>query len=285
MCGASSVAVVRERFVAGVGVREWGDSDEPGILLWPGLGASGAYFAGVAEALPGRAVAVDPPGFGRSPPLAPCTYARLVEVAAAVVEECDCRAMIGHSLGAYLGVGVATQPPPELRAAVLIDGGFLDVHGMAALGMPITAGSATLAAWMQANAPRFADWDTAIGELAKMFGAAPTPVFAAYARELLAEVDGEIRDPSPPERLAELVLAVVREDAPAQAERIAVPTLLIASAHPAASRTVRENAWQPFADASPLIELHVAENWGHNPILQDPNAAAALITNWLEPHL
>jgi pimeloyl-ACP methyl ester carboxylesterase len=167
----------------------------------------------------------------------------------------------------------------------LIDGGFLDVHGMAALGMPITAGSAALAAWMQANAPRYRDWETAIDELAKMFGTVPTPVIAAYARELLGEVDGEIRDPSPPERLAELVLAVVREDAPAQAERIAVPTLLIASGQPAASRTVRENAWQPFAEASPLIELHVAEDWGHNPILQDPNAAAALITNWLEPHL
>lgn len=279
------MAVVRERFVAGLAVREWGGADEPGILLWPGLGAPGAYFAAVAESLPGRAVAVDPPGFGRSPSLAPSTYARLVGVAAAVVEECHCRAMIGHSLGAYLAVGVATQPPPELRAAVLIDGGFLDLHGMAALGMPVTAGSGALAAWMQANTPRFGDWETAICELAKMFGAAPTPVIAAYARELLAGVDGEIRDPSPPERLAELVLAVVREDAPAQAERIAVPTLLIASGHPAASRALRESAWQSFADTSPLIELHVAEDWGHNPALQDPNALAGLISSWLEPHL
>jgi pimeloyl-ACP methyl ester carboxylesterase len=276
---------VRERFVAGVAVREWGDPEEPGILLWPGLGAAGAYFAAVGEALPGRAVAVDPPGFGRSAPLAPCTYERLVGVAGAVVDACGCWAMIGHSLGAYLAVGVATEPPADLRAVVLIDGGFLDAHGMAALGMPATAGSTALTAWFQANVPRFANWDTAIGELAKMFGAAPTPVIAAYARELLTEVDGEICDPSPPERLAELVLAVVRQDAPARAERIAVPTLLIASGQPGASRAVRENAWQRFAQASPLIELHVAEDWGHNPILQDPNALAVLVNDWLAPHL
>jgi pimeloyl-ACP methyl ester carboxylesterase len=281
---AGSVAFVRERFVAGVGVREWGDPEEPGILLWPGLGATGAYFAAICEALPGRAVAVDPPGFGRSAALAPCTYERLVGVAAAVADACDCRAMVGHSLGAYIAVGVATQPA-AVRAVVLIDGGFLGASAMAALGMPATAGIGELTAWLQANAPRFANWETAIRELATMIGTAPTPAIAAYARELLTEVDGEIRDPSPPERLAELVLAVVRDDAPARAERIAVPTLLIACGQPADRRAVRENAWQPFADASPLIELHVADEWGHNPILQDQTASAALITDWVKQHL
>ena len=280
-----TLALVRERFVAGVGVREWGGSEEPGILLWPGLGATGTYFAAVGELLPGRAVAVDPPGFGRSDPLAACTYERLVGVATAVVDACGCQAMVGHSLGAYLALGVATQPPAQLRAVVLIDGGFLDAHGMAALGMPTTAGREELTTWLQANAPRFADWDTAVRELATMFGTLPTPAIAAYAREILTELDGEIRDPSPPERLADLVLALVREDAPARAERIQVPTLLIACGQPFDGRAVRENAWQPFVEASPLLALHVADDWGHNPTLQDPYASAALITDWLKRHL
>jgi pimeloyl-ACP methyl ester carboxylesterase len=253
--------------------------------LWPGLGATGAYFAAVGEALPGRAVAVDPPGFGRSAPLDPCTYERLVAVATAVVDAAGCRAMIGHSLGAYLAIGVAARAPAHLRAVVLIDGGFLDVHGMAALGMPTTAGHAELTAWMQANTPRFADWETAIRELATMFGTVPTPATAAYAREILTELDGEILDQSPPEQLAELVLAVLPEDVLARAARIAVPTLLIACGQPAESRAVRENAWQRFAEASPLVELHVADDWRHNATLQDPDASALLITDWLEQHL
>lgn len=277
--------MVRERFVAGVAVREWGDPEEPAILLWPGLGATGAYFAAVAEALPGRAVAVDPPGFGRSAALAPCTYERLVGVAADIVDACGCRAMIGHSLGAFLGVGVATRPPAALRAVVLIDGGFLDTHAMAALGMPITAGRGELTAWLRANTPHFADWETATRELATMIGTAPTPAIAAYARELLTEVDGEISDPSPPELLAELILAVVPQDAPARARRIAVPTLLIACGLPADRRAVRESAWRRFVEASPLIELRAADGWNHNPTLQDPTASALLITDWLERHL
>jgi len=57
---------VNERLVAGLAVREWGDPDDPAVLLWPGPGATGAYFAEVSAGLPGQAVAVDPPGFGRS---------------------------------------------------------------------------------------------------------------------------------------------------------------------------------------------------------------------------
>lgn len=283
---AGSLAFVRERVIAGVAVREWGGgSEEPGVLLWPGLGATGAYFATVGDALPGRAVAVDPPGFGRSAPLDPCTYERLVEVATAVADTGGCRAMIGHSLGAYLAAGVAARAPAHLRAVVLIDGGFLDAHGMAALGMPTTSGRAELTAWMQANTPRFADWETAVRELATMIGTVPTPAIAAYAREILTEVDGEIRDPSPPEQLAELVLAVVPKDVLVRAERIAVPTLLIACGQPAESRAVRENAWQRFVQASPLVELHVADDWRHNATLQDPAASAVVITDWLNQHL
>ena len=271
--------------MGGLAIREWGDPAEPGILLWPGLGATSAYFASVAEALPGRAVAVDPPGFGRSEPPHAYAYERLVEGASAAVEACACRAIVGHSLGAYLALGVATRPPAGLRAAVLIDGGFLDAEGMAELGMPTTAGRAELIAWLKANTPRFPDWETAIRELAAMIGSARTPALDAYARELLIEVDGELCDPTPPDRAADLILAVLNQDVLALAQSVAVPTLLIACGLPVERRAIREKAWQPFADRSSLIELHLAENWGHNPILQDPEASSNLIAGWLRQHL
>lgn len=276
---------MQHRVVGGLAVREWEDSAAPGILLWPGLGSTSAYFSSIAEALPGRAVAVDPPGFGRSAPLDVCTYARLVNAAAAVAEACECRAMVGHSLGAYLAVGVAADPPAGLRATVLIDGGFLDAQGMAELGMPTNVGRAQLIGWLEAQAPRFPDWETAIGELATMIGGAPGPTVEAYARELFVELDGEIRDPTPPDRMADLLLTVLHRDVLAAAQRIAVPTLLIACGQPTERRPIRERTWQRFADASPLIELFVAEDWGHNPCLQDPEASSSLIANWLQRHL
>jgi pimeloyl-ACP methyl ester carboxylesterase len=271
--------------VGGLAVRVWGDPAEPGIVLWPGLGSSGAYFASVAGALPGRGVAVDPPGCGRTVPLDPCTCERLVEMTRGVVEACGCRAIVGHSLGAYVAIGVAAKPPVGLRAAVLIDGGFLDADGFAELGMPTTQGRAELSAWLEANAPRFPSWDTAIRKLAIMVGTEATPALEAYVRQVFAEVDGEIRERARPDRMADLLLAVLEEDVHARAQRVRVPTLLIACGQPPERRATREKAWQRLAQASPLIELHVADDWGHNPILQDAEVSSSVIADWLRAHL
>ena len=269
----------------GLAVWESGDPTETGVLLWPGLGATSAYFRSVAHALPGRAVVVDPPGFGRSAPPRAYSFERLVQAAARVIEVCGCRAMVGHSLGAYVAVGVAGDPPAGLRAVVLIDGGFLDARGMAGLGMPVTASRAALIGWLEANAPRFPGWETAIRELATMFGSAPTPALETYLRELFTEANGEIRDLTPPDRMADLILAVFHHDVPALAARVAVPSLLIACGQPTEHRPAREKAWRAFASASPLVDLHVADDWAHNPILQDPEASSSLITDWLHRHL
>lgn len=270
------------RLVEGVAVREWGDPAEPGILLWPGLGSASAYFAAVADAMPGRAVAVDPPGFGDSPRLDSCTYERLVEVARALVERYGCRAMVGHSLGAYIAVGVAGDPPGGLRSVVLIDGGYLGVDELATLGQPPrTAGSDELLAWVKDSAPRFPDWDTALRELAAMIGCDVTPQLEAYFREELVEVEGEIRDLSAPDHIVDLLAAIRDRDVPALAGGIAVPTLLIACGRHGERQALAEPAWRRFAEASPQIELHVAESWGHNPILQAPDASSRLIADWL----
>lgn len=276
---------MHDRRVDGLAVTEWGDPAAPGVLLWPGLGSTGAYFVSVAEGLPGRAVAVDPPGFGDSPALASYSYERLVEMARAVCDECGCRAVVGHSLGAFVAAGIAGEPPPGLRAAVLIDGGFLDAAGMAQLGMPTMGGRQELTEWLEANTPRFPDWETATRELAAMIGAEVTPAVEDYVRDVFGEVNGEICGRARSDVSADLLLATLRQDVVARARRIRVPTLLIACGQPAERRAMREEAWQRFAQASPSIELHVADAWGHNPILQDREAATSLIAGWLGPHL
>jgi pimeloyl-ACP methyl ester carboxylesterase len=276
---------VVERLVDRLAVREWGDRAAPGIVLWPGLGATSAYFASIAESLPGCAVAVDPPGFGRSPPLDLLTYTGLVDLATALVSSRGARAIVGHSLGAHVAAGVGCDPPAGLRAVVLIDGGFIDAAGLAELGMPASSGRAELVSWLEANTLRFTSWDAAIAGLAEMIGGERTPALEAYVRELLVEVDGEIRNPAPPTRMADLILAVLRQDVRALARDLKVPTLLVACGKPEQHRATREPAWRAFADASPLITLHVAEQWGHNPVLQDSAAASTLIAAWLREHL
>jgi pimeloyl-ACP methyl ester carboxylesterase len=282
---ACSLREVSERVVQGLAIREWGSPGEPGVLLWPGMGWTSGYFAGVASALAGRVVAVDPPGFGLSEPPAAYAFQTLLEQAAAVLKACDCHAVVGHSLGANIAVGLAAAPPPGLRAAVLIDGGFLDAAGLAQLGMPATASRAELVEWMAANELRFPDWASAIGQLAAMIGTTPTPAIEAYLRGLLIERDGEICDPSVPDRLADMLLAVLEANAPALAPNVAVPTLLLACGQPPEHRAERQAAWERFAGDSPMIEVVVAEQWGHNPILQAPTESSELIGGWLRSRL
>jgi pimeloyl-ACP methyl ester carboxylesterase len=225
---------------------------------------------------------VDPPGCGNSAGLDAYTFERLVELVAAVAEECGCWSIVGHSLGAYLAAGVAGSPPDGLRAAVLLDGAFLDAATMAKVGMPVTLRRVELIEWMRTNELRYPDWETAIASLSMMLGGEPTPTLEAYIRASFAESDGEIRQPTPPEEMADQVQAVVVGDVRGRAERVQIPTLLIASGQPAELRPVREPAWRQFVDASPFIELHVADAWGHNAILQDSRAVTSLIADWLE---
>jgi pimeloyl-ACP methyl ester carboxylesterase len=281
----SSVPGVRQQLVASLAVREWGDPAEPGVLLWPGLGATGAYFESLVADLRCRAVAVDPPGIGSSAPIDPCTYGRLVDLACTVLDRCGCRAIVGHSLGAYVAVGVAAAHPAGLQAAVLIDGGFMEAQDMAQVGLPVTAGRRHLVEWLAANTLRFPDWATATRELAAMINSDQTPALTAYTREVFAEIDGEIRELATPDQAADLLLATFDHDVRVLAERLAVPTLLIACGQPAEGRALRERAWQAFAAGSPLVELHVAEEWGHNPIFQDPEAFSTLTAGWLHGHI
>lgn len=249
------------------------------------MGATGAYFESLARELPGRAVGIDPPGSGGSEPLDPCSHSRMVEMACAVIDQCECRAIVGHSLGAYVAASVAAARPAGLQAAVLIDGGYMEAEERAQFGVPVTSGGAELIQWLEANTLRFPDWDSATRELAAMISSRETEAFKAYIRERFVEVDGEIRDCATPDQQADLLLATFDHEVRPLADSLAVPTLLIACGQPAERRAPRESAWQAFAAGSPLIELHVAEDWGHNPIFQAPEAFSTLITSWLSQHL
>ena len=274
-----------EELTEGIAVREWGDPTQAGILFWPGLGSTGAYFSAIAPLLPGRVLAADPPGFGRSPPPAAYSYEGLVDAARAVIVACGCRALVGHSLGADLALGVANEPPASLKAVVLIDGGYMGAATRGALGLPTDASRAELTAWMAENGPRFPDWDAAIREVGAMWDAAATPEVEAAVRDAFVEVDGEVRQGAPPDRLADLLLAFLHQDIDDRARGTRVPTLLMACGHPPERAAIKRTAWEAFARASPLIDVRVVDEWGHNPPLQDPAGAARVVAEWLGPYL
>jgi pimeloyl-ACP methyl ester carboxylesterase len=190
--------------------------------------------------------------------------------------------MVGHSLGAYVALGVGCEPPDGLRAIVLIDGGFMTAPDFVAIGMPVLSGGTELVAWMQTNELRFPDWGTAVRELARMETAEITPSFEAYVHEVMVDRDGEVCAARSAEQLAEPLLAVLNTDVLALGAALKVPAYLIACGQPLGSRPVREKAWQNFVAVSALVELHVEDLWSHNPVWQDPEAVVGLIGTWLQ---
>ena len=116
-------------------VHEWGSHGDVPVVFWHALGPdqSGAHFADVGKLL-SRAgfhvVAVDGPGFGRSPLLPADRYslAALVEVLDELLDEreLDRPVLAGHSWGGAVGTAFAGSHPEDVRALVLFDSGHLD---------------------------------------------------------------------------------------------------------------------------------------------------------------
>jgi hypothetical protein len=101
----------------------------------------------------------------------------------------------------------------------------------------------------------------------------------------MVEVDGEIGEASTPERQARPMLVLWGADVLALGSALKVPALLVASGQPESSRPIREKAWQDLVATSPLIELHVEDEWAHNPVLQFPEETCTLVGAWLRSHI
>lgn len=124
---------------AQLAVHHWGERGDVPIVFWHALGpdASGAELRTVAKVLAGagfHVLAVDGPGFGRSPLLPAERYrlASLVGMLHELIEvlELDRPVVMGHSWGGAISVRYAAAHPEDVRAVVLLDSGHLDYRDL-----------------------------------------------------------------------------------------------------------------------------------------------------------
>lgn len=125
---------------AQLAVHHWGERGDVPIVFWHALGpdASGAELGKVAVVLASagfHVLAVDGPGFGKSP-LLPSERYRLASLVAMLHElvnvlELDRPVVMGHSWGGAISVRYAAAHPQDVRALVLLDSGHLDYRDLA----------------------------------------------------------------------------------------------------------------------------------------------------------
>jgi pimeloyl-ACP methyl ester carboxylesterase len=288
------------RVVAADGVRvhtvEWSSPDAvPGrrVLLLHGLGAHTLSWepmaAPLADRLRARVIALDFVGFGRT--RAPQRTANLETqrrvLSALLAEEYGPALLIGNSMGATIGIGVAATHPEAVTGLVLVN---------PAVPHP---------------RPGLADWLRMVWLAPLAVPAVGTGVVAWRSRALGAErlVDTSLQaslvrahelDPDLRRRMVELTAErLTWPEAPAAyaaAARSLVsylargvhrdlrraaalrPTLLI---HGSEDRLVPLEAAQHAACLHPL-ELSVLEGRGHAPQLEDPGAVIDVIDAWLD---
>ncbi len=124
---------------AQIAVHRWGERAGIPVVFWHALGpdASGVELADVATVLADagfHVVAVDGPGFGKSPVLPAERYrlASLVSILNELVDllELDRPVVMGHSWGGAVAVRYAATHPEDVRALVLLDSGHLDYRDL-----------------------------------------------------------------------------------------------------------------------------------------------------------
>ncbi|MFJ6209085.1 alpha/beta fold hydrolase [Lysinibacillus sp. NPDC092081] len=142
-------------------IYQWGDSQKPTFIFLHGLGSTGLAFGELAKHLPDyQIVSFDLPGHG---------YAKALEEEKAYlpsnlivgIEETinqqlgyTSHYLIGHSFGADLALHYAAKYPKQLKAIILLDGGYLSLQD---LGMTLENELQDIEKFC--NEVRFPSWD------------------------------------------------------------------------------------------------------------------------------
>lgn len=191
-------------------VEESGDG--PPVLLLHGLMGCAATWAPVAAWLPGRVVAPDARGHGRSQARGPWTTERMVRDVAELLEHVGPAVVVGHSMGGLHGLVLAARRPELVRALVVEDMG-VDFRGRDA---------AAAAAWFRAF-PR--TWPTR--DALRAAFSHPHPEFGDHlAESAVAGPDGW-RLAARVEHTTAIAAEWARTDHWAELDAVACPVLLV----------------------------------------------------------
>jgi pimeloyl-ACP methyl ester carboxylesterase len=258
------------------------------VLFWHALGPA-ASGETVREAAPGlaargfRVLAVDGPGFGRSPALPPDRYE--LESLLALVDDLvdglrlDRFAFMGHSWGGSIAVHYAARRPERVTALVLLDSGHVDYGQLPDVDVerPLRdwIAEARTRTWRWPSERAFAD------ELAPAVQRWSSDLLDGYLAGLRRE-GGELVGATPEARGAAfngLAPACQSKTWP-RIRDAGIPTLLMLATLPPHVE-VNERFVSAFVQALPDADVRWVENAGHGLLADAGPKLGDEIAEWL----
>lgn len=266
----------------------------PVLLLVHGLGGSHLNWLSVGDQLARqrRVVAVDLPGFGRTPPASRgSTMADHVAVLEAVTRELadEPLTLIGNSMGGLLSIALSARRPSTVGGLILVDpavpsprrSGFgLDMitrNAILAYGLPTPAAIRLKRLADRHGAERLVrDILSLCAFDVRRIDAAVVDAHVQLERERLTVPDWH----EPVFGAARSLLRTLarRRHFEAWVAQITVPTLLLHGTH---DRVVSPSSALALAARRPDWEVELLENVGHVPMLEVPGRFVDIVESWL----
>jgi 3-oxoadipate enol-lactonase len=250
----------------------WGAAG-PWIMLLHGIGGGRGGWDATGAALAGsgcRVLAVDLPGYGASPPVEPFDLAGLAAAVLRLLDAVDAEraVLVGHSMGGMIAQELAARSPGRVQALVL-------VGTSPAFGRPDGQ-------WQREFLrARFAPLDAGLGMAGLAAQLVPTLVAPDLSADRLAAAQALMAG-VPESTYRRALAALVGFDRRADLAAIAVSTLVVTGEH---DRTAPPEVARRMAAKIPDSECRVVAGAGHLLPLEQPEAFAALLLDFLRQHL
>jgi pimeloyl-ACP methyl ester carboxylesterase len=266
-------------------VRGWGSSSGRPLLCWHGVGLTSRASLFLNEAGPLladgyglRVLALDAPGFGKSPPLEPAGYApdALVDLIPPVLDALELRRIgfMGFSWGGDLGCHLAARHPSILAAVVLLDAGYSDppLDPKLTYGQRVQENSR---AWRSRCAP---SWGAVVNALRRQHRRW-TPAIEEAARAGWRTRAGRLVPAVSPSIVAAVEHGMAQAPPSGVRRRLGearLPVLLIAAGE------ADEQALSRFVVDIPQAEVIRADQTGHDVLTDGGPEVVDIIGRWLE---
>lgn len=257
-------------------VHQWGNRENPPLILLHGMGSTGLSFGELAQYLRGYyVVSLDLNTEASTNDKAYLPSNMAVEIDQ-VVEKLDLQSftLIGHSWGAHLAMYYAEAYPKKVRSLILLDGGYVQTTERDSLEEELE----NLVEFH--NSVRFPSWEAFI-ESEKSELPRWSDDLEAASRSQVKAIDGEIRLALPISTAQAIVKGIFAEPTSAITHQVKCPVLLLRSSLPEEMEELREKSAEKFLQNTLNAKVRIIPNTTHDMYRDAPETVVNHIKDWV----